>query len=227
MEFDDELGEFDGICRLFPLPNFVMFPYAVVPLHIFEPRYREMTEDALAGDRLLAMVQIRPDADWKAALDPAIERVACLGRILEYERLPDGRFHFLLVGQRRARIIRELPRTRSYRQAEVELLPDEYPGGGVDPIRDCLVRLFRRVTERSGPGDEALTQLLDSGIELGPLTDIIGQSLGLPGAVKQTLLAESRVDNRAKGLIGILEHLLGLPRNTPRTCGYPPPFSDN
>ena len=60
MDNDLELRDFANVTRLFPLPNLVMFPHVVLPLHMFEPRYRQMTEDALAGDRLITMVQITP-----------------------------------------------------------------------------------------------------------------------------------------------------------------------
>ena len=60
MDIDSEVPGFSNQCRLFPLPDLVFFPHTVLPLHIFEPRYRQMTEDALAGDRLVTMVQIRP-----------------------------------------------------------------------------------------------------------------------------------------------------------------------
>ena len=62
MDIHTDLTDFSNRCRLFPLPNLVLFPHAVLPLHIFEPRYRQMTEDALAGDQLVTIVQIKPKA---------------------------------------------------------------------------------------------------------------------------------------------------------------------
>src|SRR3954447_23286620 len=98
---DDDVREFDGTCRLFPLPGVVLFPHAILPLHVFEPRYRQMTEDALSGDKLVTIVRLRPaGATLSEPPDtlgsPPIERVACVGRILQHERLPDGRFGLLL-----------------------------------------------------------------------------------------------------------------------------------
>src|SRR5207253_4170439 len=92
------LANFAGVARLFPLPNLVLFPHVVQPLHVFEPRYREMTTDALAGDRLIATALLHPD--WEAVYEghPPIHPVACLGRIVADQRLDDGRFLLLLRG---------------------------------------------------------------------------------------------------------------------------------
>src|SRR5947209_4114241 len=83
---------------LFPLPNVVLFPRAVLPLHIFEERYRAMMADALAGDRQVAMALLKPGWEKNYYARPAIEPVVCLGRILSHERLPDGCYNFLLQG---------------------------------------------------------------------------------------------------------------------------------
>src|SRR5256885_9707642 len=103
---DDQfaLGQFTGAARLFPLPNLVLFPQVVQPLHVFEQRYRQMTADALAGDRLIAMALLRPG--WEADYDgrPAIHPVACLGRVVADQRLDDGRYNLLLRGLARVRV---------------------------------------------------------------------------------------------------------------------------
>src|SRR5258706_7226628 len=97
-DYDDDLRHFANVCRLFRWPKVVLFRHAVLPLHIFEPRYRQMTEDALAGDQLLTIVQWREPYPLKAGVEPALEEIACLGRILQHVRLPDGRFNILLLG---------------------------------------------------------------------------------------------------------------------------------
>ena len=79
------LEDFCGTVRLFPLPNLVLFPHVAQPLHIFEPRYRQMTADALEDDRLLAMALLQPDAEEQGAAPP-IHRVVCVGRILQVAR---------------------------------------------------------------------------------------------------------------------------------------------
>src|SRR5690242_12247012 len=115
---------------LFPLPNVVLFPRAVLPLHIFEERYKEMTADALAGDRRIAMALLRPGWEKNYYARPAIEPVVCVGRILSCEKLPDGKYNFLLEGVRRAVVGREVG-DKSYRTAEVAAL-DETPVQEID-----------------------------------------------------------------------------------------------
>src|SRR5436309_2332195 len=100
---------------LFPLPSVVLFPRAVLPLHIFEDRYRAMTSDVLDGDRLIAMALLRPGWEKSYYAKPAVEPVVCVGRILSHEKLPDGKYNFLLEGLLRARISQELPVEVNYR----------------------------------------------------------------------------------------------------------------
>ena len=104
---------------LFPLPNVVLFPRAVLPLHIFEERYKEMTADALRGRRLIAMSLLRPGWERDYYSKPAIEPVVCVGQIVSHERLPDGKYNLLLQGQGRARVVREISTENPYRVAEL------------------------------------------------------------------------------------------------------------
>src|SRR6266436_1472543 len=89
------LANFTGHARLFPLPNLVFFPQVMQPLHIFEPRYRQMTADALAGDRLIALVLPKPGWEKDYADKPALHSIACLGRIMAEQALDDGRYNIL------------------------------------------------------------------------------------------------------------------------------------
>src|SRR5438876_12325122 len=98
-------SSFDGSVRLFPLPNLVLFPQAMEPLHIFEPRYRQMTADALATDRLIAMVLLKSGPEEEGEERPALHSVACLGKIVADQRLEDGRYNILLDGFSRLRIL--------------------------------------------------------------------------------------------------------------------------
>ena len=99
------LAEFNGVARLFPLPNLVLFPQALQPLHIFEPRYRQLTADALIDDRLLALVLLKPGWEQNYEQTPAIFPVACLGRIVADQLMPDGRSNLLVRGLSRVRIV--------------------------------------------------------------------------------------------------------------------------
>lgn len=228
MDGDYDLRDFGNVSRLFPLPNVVLFPHAVLPLHIFEPRYCQMTEDALAGDKLLTIVQWRPPFPTRSGVEPAIEEIACLGRIIQHERLPDGRFNMLLLGRKRVRLGREIRSDKLYRMAETEILEDEESEQAQEFHLSEIISLFRRVFERHGTLDPDLRSLLESGLPLGTLTDLVAHSLGLPPAVKQDLLAETRVDRRADLLVELLEQIAS--RASPSATElrpFPPPFSEN
>src|SRR5438132_13940702 len=110
-----ELDDFKGSARLFPLPNLVLFPTMLQGLHIFEPRYRQMTADALEDDRLLAPVLLQPGWEAHHQGNPSVHPVACLGKIIADKRLDDGRYNLQVRGLCRVRILRELPDGKLYR----------------------------------------------------------------------------------------------------------------
>jgi uncharacterized protein len=104
---------------LFPLPGVVLLPGTLLPLHIFEPRYRAMVADALAGSRTIGMAMLK--AGWETAEDnPAIHAIGGAGEIVESEELEDGRYNILLQGRFRYRIVREEAVQTPYRSARVE-----------------------------------------------------------------------------------------------------------
>lgn len=228
---DDTLNleQFDGSVRLFPLPNVVLFPHVVQPLHIFEPRYRQMTADALAGDRLIVPALLQPGWEGDYESRPAIHAVVCIGKVISEQRLPDGRFNILLRGLSRARVVEELPADKLYRIARVELLHE-----GLPPPHDADRRLRRELTEAvrawfpaSGPASEQLHKLLRGDLALGALCDILSFAVPLPMPVKQQLLEELVVERRMQALI---QHLASTPPPTApagHERQFPPDFSSN
>jgi Lon protease-like protein len=225
MDFHSELSDFSGICRLFPLPNVVLFPHVVLPLHIFEPRYRQMTQDALDGDQLVTIVQACPADKGNPWVEPvAIAGVACAGRIIQHERLPDGRFNMLLLGCKRVRLVREIEGTKLYRTAEATILQDEVPADPGEKHRAELIELFLEILRMNRRLDPDLSRLLHSDLCLGILSDIIAHALDLPGAVKQSLLEETRVDRRVSLLVSLSRSLID---QTPPGRYFPRPFSLN
>jgi len=156
------LGGSAGSLKIFPLPEVVVFPGTPAPFHVFEPRYRTMTEDALAGDRLMAVATLLGPADASQARAP-VHPVACAGFIEADERLPDGRYNILLRGVARVRLVEELLSTgRPYREFRVEVLEDVYPAGGppalaaqVSTLERCVLELARRSDAESGERDLA------------------------------------------------------------------------
>jgi Lon protease-like protein len=221
-----------GQVRLFPLPGLVMFPHVVQPLHIFEPRYCDLLEDALASDRLIAMVLLEPGWEQDYEGRPAIAPVACLGKIIAHERLPTGRHNILLRGLRRAAIRRELTSQRTFRQAEVDLLDDFYPASGEKrraKLQRQLVELARELLPDSASLHHELDELLAAQVSLGMLSDIFAFTLGFSTSVKQRLLTEWNVDRRASILtekLTALSDRLKLPAEAAES-DFPPPFSLN
>jgi Lon protease-like protein len=228
-EFD--LSSFDGTARLFPLPNLVLFPHAVQPLHIFEPRYRQLMVDCLAADRLMAMALLQPGWEEDYHQRPAIHPVVCLGHVGAEQRLPDGRYNLLLHGFRRARVLEELKTDRLYRTARVQLLEDV----AVDSkSRERLLRygLGTQVENwyaGAGPAEavEQLKQLLAGGLELGVLCDLFAFALPLDLAVKQQLLEEVDVGRRVDLLLRQLAAQRSQESSGDPMHRYPPDFSAN
>jgi Lon protease-like protein len=228
-DMDDEHG-LSGINvqRLFPLPGVVLFPHAVLPLHIFEPRYKQMTEHALASDRLVTIVNVRRAAEWHDSATPKLEEYGCVGRILQVERLPDGRFNFLLLGLHRVRLVHEVPSGYLYRCAECEIIEDLLiEDDSVKRQKQALVGLFRSYLGRLGGVDPDLDTLLESDLGLGVLADILAHALHLPSELKQTLLAERQVEIRVDTLESWLREACSrLDASSPSSL-FQPPFSPN
>ncbi len=104
---------------IFPLPGAILFPGLQLPLHIFEPRYRDLVGSALAKDRLIGIIQPQRSTEGAPLYD-----IGCVGRIDDVEALEDGRYNIVLDGEARFRVLRELDVTTSFRQVEAEILED-------------------------------------------------------------------------------------------------------
>lgn len=222
------IDEFSGTARIFPLPNLVMFPHVAQPLHIFESRYVEMLEDALATDQLMATALLRPG--WEGEYDgrPEINPVICLGRVISQVRTDEGKYNILLAGVSRAEIVQELPAQRSFRQAEVELLIDDESQGGSLQLGDLhreLVECFRRFIPESEMVQQQLDEILGDQANLGPLSDLIAYSLPLDLEFKQQLLGETSVLLRSELLLDQLTATADQMDEDSRI--FPPEFSDN
>lgn len=224
--------DFCGRVRLFPLPNLVLFPHVVQPLHIFEPRYCEMMDDAIAGDRLIAMALMGPGWETSYQNKPTIESVVCIGKIITHTPTADNRHNILLAGLRRGRIVKEIEcGERSYRQAEVELLADTYPPDCAETraeIQDELLDMFSQLVPEGLGVQESFQQLIGAQLPLGILTDVITFTLGLPLPVKQQLLGEPNVDVRCRILSRCLKELLrNRGHHGASKSDFPPKFSSN
>lgn len=223
--------DFSGLARLFPLPNLVLFPGVIQPLRVFESRYVEMLEDALAGDRLIAMALLQPGYEDEYVSRPPVAPTICIGQVLSEMRDDEGCYNFLLAGQKRARIIRELPAARSYRQAEVELLHDcrsTETDIRRQQLKSRLVQCFCDVLRANNLSNEQIKQFLDHDVPLGALADVIAFSAPIDVAHKQYLLNQSDVIERAEALLIELEDgNIECDSSPNNDRPFPPPFSVN
>lgn len=225
--------DFCGKVRLFPLPNLVLFPHVVQPLHIFEPRYCAMLADALASDRLIGMAILEPGWESNYQFRPKIGSCCCIGKIISHTPTEDQRHNILLVGVKRARIVQELETTRSFRQAEVEIVEDIYPPEDTHlrpQLTERLQDLFQHFVPEGLAAQESFKQLMGKQLPLGIFTDTIAYALPLPLAIKQQLLAEANVDIRCRLLMRCLEQK--IKQDSSLSCEnatneFPPRFSKN
>ena len=188
---------------LFPLPNVVLFPGVYLPLHIFEPRYRAMTADALAGDRVIGMVLLKPGYEEDYEGRPPVYEVGCAGLVTHAEPLPDGRYNIVLQGMQRFRI-RDEDHSRDYRVAAIDALDS----GAMDPadvatvrmLRDRLERLLSPLVESAGGELNVPPAMSDADV-----VHALAQYLDLEAIEKQALLESPTLVQRAAALVDLLE----------------------
>jgi Lon protease-like protein len=194
---------------LFPLPNVVLFPNVFLPLHIFEPRYREMVADALASDRMIGMVLLRPGWDRDYEGRPSIYAVGCSGLLTHNERLPDGRYNIVLRGIERFRILDE-DHTLSYRRAVVEPLRDAPLGSG---DRAAIQRQRAKLESMLGPGQSSAGDpRMPTSMSDEDLVNALAQYLDLEPLEKQALLEKACLRTRAESLVELLEMKIMMAR---------------
>jgi Lon protease-like protein len=192
---------FSGVVPVFPLPNVVLFPGMFLPLHIFEPRYREMTADALRGERLIAMALLQPGWEDQYEGAPPIHPIMGMGKIVEHETLPDGRYNLVLLGLLRVRMIHEIGRG-SYRSAKVELLEEPAPEPpGYERKRRTLLLIYAELMKALGKG----LPLPPDDVPLGMLCDLVASLVGFDPAARQRLLEERDAGARCDFLMKAFE----------------------
>ncbi|OLE67301.1 MAG: hypothetical protein AUG09_03080 [Acidobacteria bacterium 13_1_20CM_2_68_7] len=194
-----------GTIPVFPLPDLVFFPHASLPLHIFEPRYRKMTQDALRGERLIALALLNPG--WERDYDgnPAIAPLGCAGLIEDDVRLPDGRFNIRLRGLARIEFL-SFVQESPYRIARVRVLEDrnDQDGPQVEEDKKRLMAVCAGLLQEfSGRDSQAFA--LDNAMPFAAAVNTLCQSLAMEPREKIALLGLDDVRDRCRGLLGILE----------------------
>ena len=195
---------------IFPLTGVVLFPEVQAPLHIFEPRYRQMTEAALSGARQIGMAVIAPEHAHEAAGDPALHAIGCVGAIRQAQKLPDGRYNIVLEGTRRFRILDEpaRPADRLYRVATVELLDDPFPPAdrqAAVPLRERVVAHVAALVRQSDPQRaRSFSEQIFQGVGDAAFVNSLCQALSFPTDEKLALLDAADVLTRYQLLEGLL-----------------------
>ena len=189
-----------GELPLFPIGSTVLFPHTLLPLHIFEPRYRQMTEHALDTHKVIAIVQCDRDEN--------IATVAGVGRIVHHERLEDGRYHILLQGIGRVRLEEELvDEERLFRCARATVLQSDH-GDGTHRALSALKACYDQLQAALPNNDDSLGELIGNIEDPGIIADVVcAAALHDPDA-RQQALAEthiaSRLDLATAGLADLL-----------------------
>jgi Lon protease-like protein len=206
MSVQERVNQSAEALKVFPLPSAVLFPYSVIPLHIFETRYRELVRDALAGDQVMALAQFEPGWEADYGGRPVMQRMMCAGLIAWHEELEGGRYNILLQGVCRARLLSELRSERLYRQARVELLPDPpYHGPEEEQLRQAVLELAGRVPPSFSEGLIPAVARASGGM----LADVVAAAIIPEPVRRQELLMQLDVPQRLKAVIDEVGELIG------------------
>ena len=219
---------------LFPLGHPALFPSMAQPFQIFEPRYRVMTADVLAGEGLIAMATLKPG--WEpnyATKTVEIEPIVCVGKVAAHEKLDDGRYLLMLRGLCRAEILEEVPTDEPYRLGRLKELKKVIPNVSKfcrekrrKDLMEALSQLCPQTEHRP-----ALAPLLASDICLGELCDVLAFALKMPAHESYRVLSEIDIDRRSEFVLQVirrkLQHGCSNPPSTNKGKCYPPGFSCN
>ena len=182
---------------IFPLAGAILFPGLQLPLHIFEPRYRELVGTALARDRRIGMIQPQGPAE-----DAPLFAIGCVGRIGEVQALDDGRYNIVLEGEARFRLLREIEVGTPYRQVEGELLSDADDEVLSSAERASFEREARRFANAQGYSvDWESVERLDDTL----LVNGVSQIAPFDAAAKQALLEASDLRTRCELLVQLMQ----------------------
>ncbi len=194
---------------IFPLANCVLLPGGLLPLHVFEPRYRELTRDCLAGNQLMGVARLRPGYESTYYGRPPVFERCGVGRIICSEELPDGRFALLLRGLARVEIARELSTERQYRLVEaLELRDHEVDAADARDHHHKLVSLCDRLAEVIDQGGAQLRELARTFEAPGACADAIAAALIMDADIRQELLEACDPMIRLQRTLGHVSHLL-------------------
>lgn len=196
---------------IFPLPGVVLFPNALLPLHIFEARYRKMARDVLDSHRHLGVAFLKSASDALVSDLPAVRPIMGVGEIVLAHELPDGRFNVLVRGRVRAQVEQELSTEEPYRIVTASLRADA-PTMNDGELRDAdqaLRALVRRLAETVAEGGELLRKILLSHDEPADLADVLAAALIAEAPKRQRLLEMRNVVKRIERVSTAVADMIG------------------
>ncbi len=209
-----DLPELLPALPIFPLANCVLLPGGVLPLHVFEPRYRDLTRAALAGDNLMAIAHLRPGYEPDYEGRPPVRPIAGVGRIICSDELPDGRFMLLLQGVGRIQIERELPPDHSYRTVVARVLHDQTPGDAprfaatYARLRQLCDQLAHALETNGQRGGAQLRELVTCDGAPGACADAVAAAIVTDVPTRRRLLEDRCPESRIRGTIDAVTSLL-------------------
>ena len=193
------------VIPIFPLQGALLLPKGQLPLNIFEPRYVAMTEDAIAGDRVIGMIQPRVKEKIDPADTPDIYQIGCLGRITSFDETSDGRYLISLSGVCRFRVAKELSTVRGYRRVEADYAPfasDFEPAEDEELARARLLKTLRAYLDSRGlQADWGAI----SDTETGELVAVLAMLCPFGATEKQALLEAEGPAGRRDTMISLFE----------------------
>jgi len=193
---------------MFPLPDITFFPHTLLPLHIFEARYRALITDVLARDRRLCIAQLQPGYEAAYAGKPAVRAVAGAGEIVKWQRLPTGRYNIVVKGESRVRIAAEHPSDTLYRVAVGVRLDDIEPREDLSAARARIRAACRRVLLLLKRSPDLLDGALADDQPPGVVADRVSAAVIPEASTRQRLLETLDVGDRLVVLGDALDALV-------------------
>ena len=210
MDLNDvfNLKGFSGMIPLFPLSTVVFFPNTLLPLHVFEPRYKQMVQDVIESEKIIGMALLKPGWESNYYGNPEVFDVVGMGRIVSSEMFKDGRINIVLFGLKRVKI-EEIVQDKPYRLARVSIL-ENTPSAGDEAYRARIEELINKWNFILDEEQKSHRININTKLPLDSLTDALATLILSNIFDKQTLLEEPSVDNRAEAIIKDLETRLDI-----------------
>lgn len=209
---------------IFPLPNVVLFPRTVLPLHIFEPRYRQMVAHCLEKRVPIGIVLLKSGQKAEGTREEIYD-IGSAGEISRHQELEDGRFHILLSGRYRFRVQNLLPQEFLFRQARVESIPEMVPATPEsDGLHASLLASFEELTQGQEAEDESEEESRKalSKLDFEALVNTLCSALRFDPLTRQRLLELDDLRGRAHSILDFMGEQISLRRLADRYRGLKP-----